>query len=76
MHMRASSSFARFPFRWRSERLAVICCSDLGHNGARRLLRDRDRDEPAIRVALQAAGVLFVAENGEGAGGGLRRAPL
>lgn len=54
-------------------RLVVLRCSDLGHNGARRLLRDAERDERAIRAALQAAGVLFMAENGEGPGVRLRK---
>lgn len=51
-------------------RLAVICCSDLAHNGARRLLRDWERDERALRSALEAEGVMFLEEDGEGPGGG------
>lgn len=53
-------------------RLAVICCSDLAHNGARRLLRDWERDERALRSALEAEGVMFLEEDGEGPGGRLR----
>lgn len=53
-------------------RLVVICCADLGHNGARRLLRDAERDERAIRAALEAAGVLFIEQNGNGPGVRLR----
>ncbi|MDI4655539.1 hypothetical protein [Xanthobacter autotrophicus] len=53
-------------------RLAVICCSDLAHNGARRLLRDAERDQRAIRAPLEAAGVLFIEQNGNGPGVRLR----
>lgn len=48
--------------------LAVICCADLAHSSARRLLRERDHDGRAIHAALEAAGVIFVAESGEGPG--------
>ena len=54
-------------------RLAVICCTDLAHSGARRLLREREYDGRAIRAALESAGIIFVAENGEGPGVRLRK---
>lgn len=54
-------------------RLAVICYSELAHTGAGRLLREQERDGHAIRAALEAAGVILVAENGEGPGVRLRK---
>ncbi|WP_374254140.1 hypothetical protein [Xanthobacter sp.] len=42
--------------------LVVICCSELSHNGRRRLMRDRERDQNAIRKTFEAAGVILTLE--------------
>lgn len=76
MIMPAQSRAARGLIEWSQERLAEA--AHLGLSTVRDFERGRrvptHNNLAAIRSALEAAGVIFVAENGEGPGVRLRKA--